>query len=195
MRAYRYCACKQTLTASNALRREERGQGGGAAPKIASAEKVALDVAQALRDTWFMHVSGLPGRGRWRWLALASVVLLASAFAGSQASTQAMSQVPREEMVEPDSDVSLVELPLCPSGLTLDIASLECSGVASVAALKKCAAPPSGSSVVLRDGKCVVSSVSVLDPVVSCYATTEDPLSWTFDSESGECVATVTESY
>ena len=97
--------------------------------------------------------------------------------------------------VVPGTEEQLVELPLCPSGLTLDIASLECSGVASVAALKKCAAPPSGSSVVLRDGKCVVSSVSVLDPVASCYATTEDPLSWTFDSESGECVATVTESY
>ncbi len=95
----------------------------------------------------------------------------------------------------PGTDELLAKLPLCPTGLTLDGSSSRCSGVVSVPALKKCAAVLVGSSVVLRDGKCVMSSVSVRDPVVSCFATTEDPLSWVFDSGSGQCVATVFEDY
>ncbi len=95
----------------------------------------------------------------------------------------------------PGTDELLAKLPLCPTGLTLDGSSSRCSGVVSVPALKKCAAVLVGSSVVLRDGKCVMSSVSVRNPVVSCFATTEDPLSWVFDSGSGQCVATVFEDY
>ncbi len=133
-----------------------------------------------------MSVLGLLVRRRWCWLLVAVVVLLTSVPVPAQADIEERVPATKELLARP---------PLCPPGLVYEVSSSRCSGVVSVDALKKCAAVPVGSSVVLRDGKCVVSSVSVVDPVVSCFATTEDPLSWVFDSGSGQCVATILEDY
>ena len=149
--------------------------------------KNLLRVSPDPPDLGTASVAGSIVRRGLRWCSLALAGL------GLVAGPSHVGASPPDRL--PGSGELVAMAPSCPSGLTYEVSSSLCAGVVSVDALRKCAPSTPQVTVTTRGGRCVVSSVSVEDPVLGCYDTVDDPSAWTLDAGAGECVATVVEDY